>query len=396
MAWHNRYIIPKDPKKPSGGLRQTVTFIREDLLWHSKKPLIDPHTFNEITLPITNGKLEENELCQGVNILDVLERVKVVDKSTTPPTTDIIWQLRDTNEFFTTLEERDEGEEIIKKKFRAGGTIVSLEDDFIRVEKRSSVSVGSLVYRLAVGMTGNYAIASRRIGELAAAAWSRDLVRAKSLYDIIVASKTGQVSQIDIPKSCFVRSTVSQEVETAILRECCYWLDVDPDTPIQRKMGQPRKHHHRKEKNRLAGTIIELELTEEGTAIGRLLVSFDNLEAGTLLSSLTLMRLVNLLAALKDEEDLADDAELLESYLFAIDEEWEAKAAAQVYGKDTIEVDDPWTTLGIDDSASLKEVKAAYRDIMRKVHPDSSKLPDWISAKINQAYEQLCEELEEE
>ena len=79
-----------------------------------------------------------------------------------------------------------------------------------------------------------------------------------------------------------------------------------------------------------------------------------------------------------------------------LDEEWEAKAAAQVYGKDTIEVDDPWTTLGIDDSASLKEVKAAYRDIMRKVHPDSSKLPDWISAKINQAYEQLCEELEEE
>ena len=43
MAWHNRYIIPNDPSKPSGGLRQTVTFIREDLLWHSKKPLIDPH-----------------------------------------------------------------------------------------------------------------------------------------------------------------------------------------------------------------------------------------------------------------------------------------------------------------------------------------------------------------
>ena len=63
MAWHNRYIIPKDPKKPSGGLRQTVTFIREDLLWHSKKPLIDPYTMEKITFPIANGKLEENELC---------------------------------------------------------------------------------------------------------------------------------------------------------------------------------------------------------------------------------------------------------------------------------------------------------------------------------------------
>ena len=50
------------------------------------------------------------------------------------------------------------------------------------------------------------------------------------------------------------------------------------------------------------------------------------------------------------------------------------KQPAQVYGKDTIQVDDPWTTLGVDDSASLKEVKVAYRDIMRKVHPDSSKL----------------------
>ena len=112
---------------------------------------------------------------------------------------------------FSKLKYREE-QGTIWKKYTAGGTKIDEEYNFIRVEKKSSVSINSVVFKLATGMTGSYAIASRQIGELAADAWSRDLIRAKLLYDTIRAAG-GQIEEADIPRQCRTKSTISQEVE---------------------------------------------------------------------------------------------------------------------------------------------------------------------------------------
>lgn len=44
--------------------------------------------------------------------------------------------------------------------------------------------------------------------------------------------------------------------------------------------------------------------------------------------------------------------------------------------------------LGVTENASPEEIKQAYRDLIRKVHPDQSG-SDWLAVKINQAREIL-------
>lgn len=54
----------------------------------------------------------------------------------------------------------------------------------------------------------------------------------------------------------------------------------------------------------------------------------------------------------------------------------------------------PWIVLGLTPNASIEQVKKAYRQIMRQVHPDTSGLPQWYAQTVNNAYRQLLEELE--
>ena len=392
MAWHNRYIKAKDPKKPSGGLRTNVTFIREDLLWRTTKPILDPYTGEELILP--KGEHKVGKTCYGANILDILERTKIeeLNPKDNTPQINTYWQLRDPDQFFAPLKERkDDRYGELLKKYCAGGTVEEVNDNFIVVSKRSSVSVNALVYKLAIGMTGNYAIASRKIGEMAANAWANDLIRAKQTYQAIVKAGGKLLeSELTINRAT---STISQQVETAILRECCYWLDVDPDEPTKRERGQPRKYTQKDTK--WAGKVIELEIKEEGediTITGKIITSFEDLAADTTLSSLTLLRLVYLLASLKEDEELAEDAELLENYLDAVDENWQEKAAAELEEEEEQISDDPRSILDVSPDADFEEIKRQYRQLMKKVHPDTSSLPAWISQKVNQAYSDLTEE----
>ena len=383
-SWHSRYI-PQSSTSPSGGLRTNVTFLREDLLWKSTEPVTDPYTGEEYHFPFGERDSSNSVVLTGANILDMLERVRLEIPDTEPPQHKIYWRIRDPQSLFSKLKHREE-QGTIWKKYTAGGTKIDQEDDFIRVEKKSSVSINAIVFKLATGMTGNYAIASRQIGELAADAWSRDLIRAKLLYDTIKTAG-GQIEEANILRQCRTKSTISQEVETAILKECCHWLGVDPDQKISRPRGQPRKHRYKEEKNLVSGEVIELELLDDGSVRGRLICDFDGLRANTPLETLTLIRLAELLVHLREKE-LEEDAELLSAYLDAVDEEWQEKVAAEAQGT-TVEVEDPWTILGVDRSASPQDIKRTYRNIMKSIHPDTSGLPNWISAKVNQAYEQL-------
>lgn len=383
MSWHKRYI-PKNSASPSGGLRTSVTFLREELLWKPAEPITDPYTSIEYSLPF--GNLDEsNVTLHGPNILDMLERLRLKVPNTDPPQHKMYWRIRNPNSLFPPIKRREK-EGVIWKKYTAGGKKIDEEDNFIRVRKKSSVSINTIVFKLATGMTGNYAIASRQIGDLAAEAWSRDLDRAELLYSVI-EQNGGQIEEANIPHQCRTKSTISQEVETAVLSECCYWLGVDPNKKISRPKGQPRKHRYKEEKDLASGEVIELELLDDGSVKGRLICDFDGLKANTPLETLTLIRLAELLVHLREKE-LEEDAELLSAYLDAVDEEWQEKVAAEATGT-TVEVEDPWTILGVDRSASTQDIKRTYRNIMKSIHPDTSGLPNWISAKINQAYEQL-------
>lgn len=211
-----------------------------------------------------------------------------------------------------------------------GGTVIGKTGDFITITKRSSVSINALVYRLAVGMTGSELAATQYIGAIAADAWERDNERAVKLYNLIVQSKEGYVLDEKVPKHLKASASVGQTVESAVLRSACIWLGIDPDAPLHRQRGRPRSRSSDKDGNTIsAGEVIELTLQSDGSVTGRLLTSFIGLAENTILATLTLVKLAQLLVALRDAQ-LVDDADLLEAYLEAIDPDWQAKIADEI------------------------------------------------------------------
>ena len=52
--------------------------------------------------------------------------------------------------------------------------------------------------------------------------------------------------------------------------------------------------------------------------------------------------------------------------------------------------EDALEVLGLEDHASEKEIKAAYKKLMQKVHPDHEG-SEWMAAKLNQAKEILMD-----
>ena len=60
---------------------------------------------------------------------------------------------------------------------------------------------------------------------------------------------------------------------------------------------------------------------------------------------------------------------------------------------------DPYEVLGVDRSASMEEVKAAYKELVKKYHPDKyadNPLADLAQEKlqeVNEAYDQICKNM---
>ncbi len=399
MAWHKRYIN----SITDGGVRLTVEFKRRDLLWVSSHPLIDPDTGDAISLPL---RLSET-VAVSPNVLDLVKRetqqifqeVEVTDSGGTQqtmqfPVEKLVWRVRCPHEFFPQREEERAEDHPLHKSFCTGGVVLQEEGDFIAIQKRSSVSINALVYRLAVGMTGSQAEATSYIGELAASAWERDLERAVKLYQLVSQAQEGYVLDEKVPKELKASASVGQIVETAVLRSACIWLGVDPDTPLKRQRGRPRSRSRDEEGNATsAGKVIELTLQEDGSVTGRLLISFQELAENTNLASLTLTKLAEILVALR-EAQLSYNADLVEAYLDAADPDWRDKIASELGAFDTDNRENPWTILGLSPGASLEDVKKAYRKIMRHVHPDTSGLPQWYAQTVNDAYRKLLEEFD--
>lgn len=408
MAWHNRYINSIS----NAGLRLTIEFKRRDLLWKSFQPILNPHTGEEVLLPL---RLSETVVVSP-NVLDMLKRetaIVEIEVEAMPGTAGaaiapngtkqtskqkvekLVWHLRSPQEFFPKKEEECSEEHFLSKSLCTGGTVIGEEGEFIAVNKRSSISINSLVYRLAIGMTGSEADAVRYIGQLAADAWERDNERAVELYKLVSQAKNGYVLDEEIPKELKASASVGQTVESAVLRSACLCLGIDPDAPLKRQRGRPRTRSRDEDGNATnAGEVIELTLQPDETVTGRLIADFQGLIKNTNLASLTLTKLVEILVALRDRE-LALDAELLEAYLEAVDPDWRAKIAEEIGLEDNSEEKtNPWTILGLTSGVSVAEVKAAYRKIMRQVHPDTSGLPQWYAQTVNDAYRKLLEELD--
>lgn len=399
MSWHKRHIQTAPAGRES--VRLVVEFRRQDLLWVSPSPIRHSLTGEEIQLPI---QLSETVLV-GPNIFDVMERETIETWSDQEQQTpdgrrqtqsvavkQLMWRLQDPQAFLAT-EPEPEAEHPLRKSLSTGGTFVEERGEFILVEKRSSVSIGALVYKLAVGMTGNEATASHLIGNIAVDAWEQDIKRALELYQLIATAPGQSLEDAQVPEHLKATASIAQVVETAMLRQTCNWLGVDPDAPIHRQKGRPRKRA--KEENTATGEVIKLILQPDGSVTGLLLIDYSGFPANTDLSTLTLAQLASLLVALRQGER-AEDADLLEAYLEAVDPEWRAKIADEIELEKDQSAHNPWTVLGLTPGASLEEVKSAYRQAMRVVHPDTSGLSRVFSQIVNDAYRQLLEELEHE
>lgn len=399
MAWHNRYIT----SIATSGLRITIEFKRQDLLWVSPKPIIHPLTGEKVTLPL---RLTQT-VAISPNVLDIVKReTAIVDEEVEAFAADgskqkiersvekLVWKLRSPQEFFPQKQEEDAEEHPLSKSLCTGGTVISEDKEFIAVRKRSTVSINSLVYRLAVGMTGSEVEATRYIGQIAADAWEGDNDRAVKLYNLICKAKSGYVLDEKVPAQLKASASVGQTVESAVLRSACLWLGIDPNAPLKRQRGRPRTRSQDEDGNATrAGEVIQLTLQPDETVTGKLIVDFLGLPKNTNLATLTLSKLAEMLVTLCDRE-LTTDAELLEAYLEAVDNDWRTKIAAELGVDDSREKTNPWVVLGLTPGASLDELKAAYRKIMRQVHPDTSGLPTWYAQIVNDAYRKLLEELD--
>ncbi|MBN9500074.1 MAG: DnaJ domain-containing protein [Alphaproteobacteria bacterium] len=106
---------------------------------------------------------------------------------------------------------------------------------------------------------------------------------------------------------------------------------------------------------------------------------------GKRLSELEPNSLADLLGTLRIED--GEGAQLLEAYLDRVHPEWrggqEASSAAPA-GEGPMSRAEAARLLGVAETASVEEIKAAHRRLMLKVHPDHGG-SDYLAAKINQA-----------
>lgn len=400
MAWHSRYIDLADT-------RTQITFKRKDLLWVTKE-ITNPYTQIDYNLPIFShySKREVGNFYIGPNVLDLIQRKVIEDpvelealgKDTDKPY--IYWCLRNTVEFFAqpkkdheakseNKEEKEKTRHPFKTRFCTGGKKIDTSGEFMVVIKRSTVTVSKLVFLLAVAMSKNSTDgAINLIGDIAQSCWSRDIERAEQLYRLIVENG-GQIDDHEVPPELKASCAISQAVELLVHKKVCRWLGVDPNRPVSRKGGRRKKTSFEKD----SGEYIELTLEiHSETLSGRTIAVVAGFPADTEFSTLTLLELIAILAQLQTWES-AKDIDLLEAYLDAYASDWRDRVFASLENESDSAPENPYEILGITPEVTSEEIKQAYRRIMRVVHPDTSKLPNWIATKVNQAYEELIDQV---
>lgn len=306
-----------------------------------------------------------------------------------------LWTLLDTADLWRTDElppprepagmtdDKRKPEHPFKRELVTGGAPsgIPAPDGWMPVRKGGTVWVSDGAFRLAAAMHGSADAGAQRIGMLAVAAWERDLVRCLDLHAMVAGAGPGGLLETTAVQLLRPASSVGQEVEKAVLDEALHWLGMDPGEPLARTTGRRRKAGD-------DGDVIVVTVDGEGRVHGHLRHAYGGWPEGTVLADMPLPRLVELLGRLRTDRH-GNDADLMEAYLDVAHPAWRDVAAGGP--EDAMAAGDPWEVLGLRQGASRDEITAAYRAIMKKVHPDVAGLPPWVSRAVADAYRTLKE-----
>lgn len=396
-----RHVLPST-STAAAPTRLQVSFIRPDLLLEGEA--VHPMTGEVAGLPV-----QGEDALIGPALSHCLVR-RVVRTSASPehhramarvmnggsmPEYVAIWTLLDTAALWRTDEfppprepsgatdDDRKPEHPFKRELVTGGSHTGgpAPDAWVPVRKGGTVWVSDGAFRLAAAMHGSADKGSARIATLAVAAWERDLVRCLNLHAMVAVAGPGGLLETTDVQLLRPASSVSQEVEKAVLDEALRWLGVDPGEPLTRTSGRRRKAGD-------DGDIVVVNVDGEGRVHGHLRHAYGGWPEDMALVDMPLPRLVELLGRLRTDRH-GTDADLLEAYLDVAHPAWRDVAASEP--EDATMAGDPWEVLGLRQGASRDDVTAAYRAIMKRVHPDVAGMPAWMSRAVADAYRLLKE-----
>jgi DnaJ-domain-containing protein 1 len=378
MSRHVRFTRRTDAPQR----RVLVSFLRRDCLWRTDQLLVNPHDPSEsmAALPIDPG----TGLLIGPTILDMM----ICDERSGAPAT---WCLRAPAPLWPASGRADPDQAgqthpFVPSLISAGAPVEgSAHPDFVLVEKRSTVSIAPDAFRLAIGVHGSVDAAYAAIAGAAAAAWQADLERWLELWNLLRAAG-GRLVEDDRVARLRPSTSISREIEQAILRDACVWLGVDPDLDITRPLGRPRADLDPEPGE---GVVLRIELVGD-QVVGRLRQTYQGWRRGQRLADLTVLELAQLLGALRSDGH-AVDADLLEAYLDAAAPDWRDQVTAGLEAP-AAGPDDPYEILGVTREDSLDDITAAYRKTMLAVHPDTAGIGAYFARTVAEAYRQIRRE----
>ncbi len=108
--------------------------------------------------------------------------------------------------------------------------------------------------------------------------------------------------------------------------------------------------------------------------------------AGKQLSQLKLPELIDLLGECIAAKDQSES--LLTAYLDRMHPEWREQGKQAGAGSSSMSRADALEILGLEEGATKKEIRAAYRAMMKQHHPDNGG-SQWFAARINEANQVL-------
>jgi hypothetical protein len=206
----------------------------------------------------------------------------------------------------------------------------------------------------------------------------------------IIVRKTGGVAALAIAALFLVRGLIPLAIPLAVLGLALVGLPVGPWFGGMGPFGgTSRKSPGQKSKVRTEALDMELD-HDSGRMEGRCL---KGKFAGRTLSSLSDEELTLLLEELRITD--AQGALLIEAYLDGRSQDWRdrrsddtAKEAPREPARSRLSVEEAYSVLGLAAGASEKDVRAAHRKLMMKLHPDQGG-STYLAARINEAKDVL-------
>lgn len=387
MSLHIRHVAQHESP------RVQIKYRRVDLLYKTDEVLTSPN--GKITvhgLPIYPGRTK----AVGPTLADMLTReVMAIDNKL-----QVVWQLRELKTLWPDRRSKKPAEREVsevqksekpvdhpfQRALASGGDIIGEDEHFVRVDKFTTISIAEYAFKLAVGMHGDVAEAYSHISRIAATAWNADLVRARTIFDLIVQAG-GRLIEDSHVAALRPASSVSQQVEADIMRECCVWLGVPDDIDFKRGRGRPSQAAPGEE-----GEVIRVTFDAQNRVAASMKKPYHGIPEGANLSDLPLLTLIELLGRLRTDQ-LDIDANLLEAFLEVAAPDWrEHVAENDQEGQHGAAHMNPYEVLDVEPAASMDDVRKAYKRAMQKVHPDTSGLSRVFSQMVADAYREIRQE----